>query len=334
MKRTNDVLVGLAVLVVAIVVSGATLWARQADITQRHRKVTARFHDVGNVRVGNAAVVRGVRAGRIAAIELADDGWVHVRLTLDPEVELPPDPVVLLTESSLFGEWQATIVDRAALPRDDAVRRQVAEASGGGRVLPGAALPDIAHLTTVAGQIAGDVANVAERVEVAFDDNAARDLRASIRNFAVMSATLAGTVRTHAGDIDSLTSGLQSAVTSLNRTATRVEALSARADSSVESGQMRQIVGDVGTAAAELRVTARNVRTLTDQLTRSQGHLDALIANSDSVMTKLNSGRGSFARMINDSSLYTNSDSLMVQLRDLVADIRANPRRYVNLRVF
>ena len=66
-------------------------------------KVVARFLDVGNAHVGNAAVTRGVRGGRIDAIELASDGWVHVRMVLDPSVRLPSDPVVLLNESSLFG---------------------------------------------------------------------------------------------------------------------------------------------------------------------------------------------------------------------------------------
>jgi phospholipid/cholesterol/gamma-HCH transport system substrate-binding protein len=37
---------------------------------------------------------------------------------------------------------------------------------------------------------------------------------------------------------------------------------------------------------------------------------------------------------VNDPRLYSNSDSLMVELRALVADIRANPRRYFNLRIF
>jgi phospholipid/cholesterol/gamma-HCH transport system substrate-binding protein len=94
-------------------------------------------------------------------------------MKLDPSVQMPADPIVLLNESSLFGEWQATIVERSALPHDETVRQQIADASHERGVIPGATLPGIGKLTAVAGQIAGDVANVAGRVEVAFDDQAA-----------------------------------------------------------------------------------------------------------------------------------------------------------------
>ncbi|HZI41478.1 MAG TPA: MlaD family protein, partial [Gemmatimonadaceae bacterium] len=214
MRRSNDLLVGTIVLLVILTLTGATFWVKQTDIGERRSKVVARFRDVGNARVGNAVVIRGVRAGTIEAIELGRGGWVHVRMNLERSMQLPATPVVLLNESSLFGEWQATITTRSALPHDETVQAQVAESSGGGDVLPGATLPDIAKLTAVAGQIAGDVANVAERVEVAFDERAARELRSSIRNFEDLSTTLSHTVRSHAGDLDTLSRGLQSAVAS------------------------------------------------------------------------------------------------------------------------
>ena len=334
MKRANDFLVGAVVLMVILTLTGATIWVKQTDIGERRTKVVARFRDVGNARVGNAVVIRGVRAGTIEAIELARGGWVQVRMNLDRSMQLPATPVVLLNESSLFGEWQATITPRSALPHDETVQAQVEESSGGGDVLPGATLPDIAKLTAVAGQIAGDVANVAGRVEVAFDERAARELRSSIRNFADLSATLSHEVRTHAGDLDTLSRGLQSAVTSLNRTAQSAELMASRVDSSASSGDVRQIVDDMSHAAAELRRTSVQIRAMSDQLSKTQGQLDVFLTNSDSVLVKLNNGQGSLGLLLNDPSLYRNSDSLLTQLRGLVSDVRANPKKFVSVRIF
>ncbi|HKO14874.1 MAG TPA: MlaD family protein [Gemmatimonadaceae bacterium] len=334
MHRSNDLLVGAVVLAVALGVSGATLWVKQADIGRHRDRVVARFHDVGNARVGNTVVIRGVRAGQIESISLARGGWVHLSMSLDPAVELPRDPVVLLNESSLFGEWQATITPRSALPRDETVLRQVAEASGGGDVLPGATLPDIAKLTAVAGQIAGDVANVSQRVEVAFDEQAARELRASIRNFADMSSTLARTVHEHRDDLDTLSRALQSAVTTLNRTAVSSAHMAELMDSSTSSGQIRQMMDDMAQAAAELRRSSTQLRVMSEQLGRTQGRLDAFLANGDSVFVKINHGQGSLGLLVNDAALYRHSDSLTLQLRDLVSDLRANPKKYVSVRIF
>jgi phospholipid/cholesterol/gamma-HCH transport system substrate-binding protein len=334
MKRTNDLLVGTVVLLVILTLTGATFWAKQADIGERRAKVVARFRDVGNARVGNAVVIRGVRAGTIEAIELARGGWVHVRMNLDRSMQLPATAVVLLNESSLFGEWQATITPRSALPHDETVQAQVDESSGGGDVLPGATLPDIARLTAVAGQIAGDVANVAGRVEVAFDERAARELRSSIRNFADLSTTLSHTVRAHAGDLDTVSRGLQSAVASLNRTASSAELMASRIDSSSSSGQIRQMVDDMSHAAAELRRATAQVRAMSEQLSKTQGQLDAFLTNGDSVLVKLNTGQGSLGLLLNDPSLYRSSDSLLTQLRGLVTEVRTNPKKFVSVRLF
>lgn len=335
MKRTNDFAVGLTVLLGAAIIIAATLWVKQADIRNRHERVSARFRDVGNVRVGAAVVLRGVRAGRVEGIELDENGWVQLKMVLDADVALPRDPVVLLNESSLFGEWQATITEESAIPRDENIARQLADARRvGSDVLPGATLPDIAQLTAVAGRIAGDVASVAGRVEVAFDDQAARELRSSIKNFATLSATLSHTVRAQSLKLDTLSSSMRVGMSRLASSAETVQRVAERVDSSTATGEVKRIVDDVATAAAQLKEASDDVRTMSRQLARSQGKLESLLVTSDSVMLKIHSGQGSMGLLVNDPSLYRNSDSLVTELRSLIADFKAHPKKYVNLRIF
>ena len=334
MKRRTDIVVGLVVLIVAAVLVMSIIWVKQTDITGHKREVVARFHDVGNARVGNAVVIRGVVGGRIEAIELAADGWVHARMRIDPSVQLPSDPVVLLNESSLFGDWQATVVERTALPHDDAVQREIALASRDRGTLPGTALPGIGKLTAVAGQIAGDVATVAGRFETAFDDQASRELRASIRSVSELSSTLAGVVRAHASDLDTLSRETRSLVASLNGAAGTARLTAERLDSAASSSQVRQIVADLSIASTELRRTAVQVRELSARFAKSQGRLDTLLANSDSVFSKINRGQGSLGLLVNDPAVYRHTDSLVTQLRDLLADIKSNPKKYLTVRLF
>lgn len=334
MKRKTDVLVGIVVLIVIVATIGAIAWVKQADIGQRPREVVARFRDVGNARVGNAVVVRGVVGGRLQAIELAPDGWVMVRMRLNPSVVFPSDPVVLLNESSLFGEWQATVIERSALPHDDAVRREIAEAGRDRGVLPGATLPGIGKLTAVAGQIAGDMASVAERVEVAFDDQAARELRGSIKNVSDLSTVLSKVVRTHAADLDELSGQLQTAVASINQTANSVRLTATRIDSAATSPEARSIMTDLSAAATELRHTSSQLRDLSSRFATTQTKLDAAITNGDSVLAKINAGTGSLGLLVNDPTMYRQTDSLLTELRALVTDFKANPKKYVSVRIF
>lgn len=334
MSKRPDFIVGLTVIVTVVALLISVTWVRQNDVSRRRQHVTARFQDVGNARVGNAAVIRGVKAGRIDRIELDEDGTVLVRMSLDKGAVLPRDPVVMLNESSLFGEWQATITEREAVPLDEHVQEQLEVVDGRDDLLPGATLPNIAKLTAVAGQIAGDVADVANRVDIAFDDAAAKELRASIRNFSALSTSLATAVQNHAGDLDTLSSGLQDAVRSLNRTARTTELIARRVDSSIAAGEMRQIMGDLSSTAAELRRTTGTISAMATRLSGSQGHLDRFLVSGDSVLAKINSGQGTLGLLVNDSSLYIGSDSLVTQLRSLVTDIKANPKRYLSVRLF
>ena len=334
MKRRTDVLVGLVVLLVAAALVMSIVWVKQTDIGGRKREIVAQFRDVGNARVGNAVVVRGVIGGRIQAIELAPDGWVNARMQINPAVQLPADPVVLLNESSLFGEWQATIVERSGLPHDDAVQRDIMLASHTRGVLPGATLPGIGKLTAVAGQIAGDVASVAERFETAFDDQASRELRGSIRSVSELSATLAQVVRAHASDLDTLSQETRNVVASLKAAAGTARLTAERLDSATTSPQIRQMVEDLSIASTELRNTAVQVRELSTRFAKSQGRLDTLLANSDSVFRKINRGQGSLGLLVNDPAMYRHTDSLVTQLRELLADIKSNPKKYLTVRLF
>ena len=333
-RRKNDFVVGITVLVVSALVVGTVLWLKQSSMRNSSREMAVRTRDVGGLEVGNAVVVRGVRAGKIDAIALGDSGWVNLTLGVDRDVSLPRDPVVLLFASSLFGEWQATIADASGLPADADLRAHIAEARTKHDTLAGAVLPDIAQLTAVAGRIAGDVAKVSDRVQTAFDDQAAGQLRQSIKNFALLSDELAKTVRKQSVNLDTLGGTVDKGVNKILSAAASIDRIAARADSSTSKDELRQIVLSAQNAAKELVIATTKLRILSDSASGTQNRLNAVLAQADSMFSKMNDKRGSLGLLVNDSHLYHNTDSLIVELRALVADVKKNPKKYVNVKVF
>jgi phospholipid/cholesterol/gamma-HCH transport system substrate-binding protein len=333
-RRVNDALVGASVLGVLAVLTAAILWLNQSSVGDRRDKVYVRTRDVGGVSLGSPVVIRGVKSGRVDQVGLGENGWVIARLALDAGVSLPTDPVVLLQASSLFGEWQATLLDATGVPPDRELRAAILDARGAGDTLPGALLPDIAQLTAVAGRIAGDVAEVADRVRSVFDDSAALELRGTIRSLADLSGELQRTVAAQSRNLDVVGRDVQRGVKDLSAAAAVIDSVARRVDASTNRGEIQAIVSTVQQAAGELLTTARQLRTLSSDVERTQVRLERAVANADSVFAKINRGDGTMARLVNDPALYANSDSLMVELRALVRDIRANPRKYFNLRLF
>lgn len=330
----NDFVVGSTILGASVLLVGGSIWLGEIDVGRRHARVAARFADVGNAQVGNAVVIRGVKSGRIESIELTDGGWVRVGIGLDEDVTLPRDPVVLLGASSLFGDWQATILEEEAAPVTRDVAAQLRRSTGSEDVLPGAVLPDVTHLTTVADDIADNVATFSERVRVAFDDQAARELRASFHNIAALSAQLEQTTRVQSRNLDEITRDVKLGTKELTQTAQALRRTVARVDASTSSGEVTAIMTDMQQAASSLHATAEELRRLTGRLGGTQMTLDSLLVHSASVVSKMDEGRGSVGRMLNDESLYTGADSLVSEMRALVADVKARPKRYISLRLF
>jgi phospholipid/cholesterol/gamma-HCH transport system substrate-binding protein len=334
-KRKSDWVVGLSVLGTMLVLIVGTMYLQQADLGTRRTSVSARFRDVGNMQVGNNIVIRGVSAGRVERIALADDGWVTVEMKLNEGIDLPADPVVLIQAATLFGEWQAVITARSAAPGIREVLLQLSDTVGAPpATLPGAVLPDIAQLTSVAGGIAGNVASVAERVRVAFDDSAARELRSTIRNFNTMSTQLTRTVREQSRNLDSVAVDVRVGANELAQGMTNFQRTVARLDSATSAGEVERIIGETQQAAINLRQVSERLGAMTMSLERSEASLRGAVGKADTILGRIERGEGSLGLMLNNPSLYNNSDSLVIDLRSLIADFRRNPKRYINLSIF
>ena len=334
-KRKNDWVVGLTVLGTMLVLIAGTMYLQQADLGTRRTAVSARFRDVGNMQVGNGVVIRGVNAGRIERIALADNGWVTVEMKLNEGIDLPRDPVVLIQAATLFGEWQAVITARSAAPAIREVAMQLEDTVGAPpATLPGGVLPDIAQLTSVAGGIAGNVASVAERVRVAFDDSAARELRSTIRNFNNMSSQLSQTVRVQSRNLDSVAVDVRVGARELSAGMLAFQRSVSRLDSATSRGEVERIIGETQLAAINLRQISERLGTMTLSLERSEASLRGALGKADTVLGRIERGEGSLGLLVNNPSLYNNSDSLVMDLRSLIADFRRNPKKYVNLSIF
>ena len=134
-----------------------------------------------------------------------------------------------------------------------------------------------------------------------------RELRTTIRSANALLTTL------NAG-AQGTTVQMQGAMEALRRSLQRVDLL-------VE--QNGPAVGQTvrGMSAATVRL---------DSLTRSLSHASAQF---DSVMVKLNSGQGPAAAMLNDSAMVRELRETNTALRDLLVDFKANPGRYIRLRL-
>jgi phospholipid/cholesterol/gamma-HCH transport system substrate-binding protein len=63
-------------------------------------------------------------------------------------------------------------------------------------------------------------------------------------------------------------------------------------------------------------------------------NLDSSSARVNSILQKADSGKGTVGLMLNDPGVYNNLRALLARLDSLTADIKANPKKYLNVKVF
>jgi phospholipid/cholesterol/gamma-HCH transport system substrate-binding protein len=334
-KRENEFVVGLVVVVAFISVVTGALWLSGAHIGRTEAIYTARFRTVGGLGVGNPVVLRGVRVGRVEAIRLASGNWVEADLRIYAGVALPQRPAVVATSVSLFGEWAASLVSFDQPPDDPNVRRALAEAqaAGGGR-WPGATLPDIGQLTAQAGRIANDIATVSARVQTAFDSEAVLELRRSIKDFGMIADRLARAADEQAGNIGTVGQNLSKGSTALARAATVLESTLGRVDTATNQGQLALILNNASAASQDVRTASQDLRDLLDATHRSQESFVRVFVSADTILSRIANRSGTLGLLVADSALYRETTLTMIQLRQLLSDVQANPRKYFTFSVF
>ncbi|HEY7682632.1 MAG TPA: MlaD family protein [Gemmatimonadales bacterium] len=334
MKRRNEFLVGLVLLLSLAAVVGGALWLSETDIGHREALHAARFRTVGGLTPGAPVTYRGVRVGRVEAIRLADQ-FVEADLRVVQGVELPAHPAVIAASQSLFGEWSATIVSRDQPQDDPNVRVMLAEtARPGGDRWPGATLPDVGQLTAQAGRIATDIATVAARVQETFDSSAVASLRQSIKDFGDIASKLEHFTETETGRLSEVTANVERTSDVVLDASKNLQKTLSRVDSATADGQLQDILDNTRAGSGDLRQASADLRELLATVKGQQASLVRALLAADSVLSRIQNGQGTLGLLSKDPAAYNETIETMQELRRLIADIQMNPRKYFKFSVF
>ena len=79
----------------------------------------------------------------------------------------------------------------------------------------------------------------------------------------------------------------------------------------------------------EIKNILTNFSSISDSLENS--NLASTINKIDNIINKINKSEGSLGKLMNDEDLYKNLLSASKEIDELIADVKKNPERYVNI---
>jgi phospholipid/cholesterol/gamma-HCH transport system substrate-binding protein len=291
-----EVKVGATVLAALIILIAGLIWLKGFRIERSRYRQDVWFPNIGTLASGDPVSISGVTKGKVAAVTL-DSGGVRVTLWLANEVALRRDASFTIKNVGLMGELFVDVqtgVDPGFMPRDSVPRGEY-----------DTGIPEVMGMM---GRMTADIRDLvhAVRSTIGADTTLAR--------LSMIAANLEQISRQTAAMVERNQGGIDGAVTDLSEAARRLR-------TTVEANE-----GAVTRAVQRADSASARILTFADRL-------DSLSTGVQEVVSDLRTGEGTLPRLIHDDQLLKRWEETVTEIDALVADIRANPQKYLKVKV-
>jgi phospholipid/cholesterol/gamma-HCH transport system substrate-binding protein len=260
--------------------------------------VVTRVGDAAGIRKGDPVLMRGVNVGRVQRFFISKDG-VDIRLEIEGEYKVPSDSRVEIGSLGLLGGMAAKVVPGQATTylRDE-------------DTLPGGYE---AGLLQKADDLAAEADKTLKRVQAMLSDKTVAGVESSAEELPRLLKELSATTTEQRKELKAL-------VASLRTTAGQVEK---------------------ATSGPELERSLKRIDTLTEKAESTASALDRSSKSLEAVAGRMERGEGTLGKLSKDETLYANLNKTVenlngasTDLRELLQDLKKNPKRYVKLSLF
>lgn len=255
------------------------------------------YPDVKGLVKNAPVIVNGFQVGQVRDItyDYSNQGNIVVELSLDRSLKVPVGSVADIT-TDLLGTASVTL--HLARPG-----RYLAV----GDTIPGALAPSL--MSSVTDNLLPQVGSIVPKVD-----------------------TLLTSVNTIISD-----PALLAAVQRLNAITANLEASTAQLHSLM--GTLPPISRDLKTLSGNLTASSADINVLTSRMASVPidtiaANIAALSSNLRALSKELNNPNSSLGLLTRDPELYNNLNSAAAHLDSVLIDVKLNPKRYINIKVF
>lgn len=322
-------LVLLVLIVAAVGGSGGFFWQRYP--------LRTKFSNVQGLKAGGVVRLSGKEIGTVTAVEFAGkEIEVQFEVLKDVRQLLTTESVAAIGSISLLGD---TIIEirpgTGGTPLNDNDYLKSAPTAASFADLTDSASTSLAQMDKLLGDIRGGRGTIGKLVT---DDALYTELQA----FVASAAQVTQSLNAGKGTIGSLVKD-PAAYNALKGSLENLQAITARINGG--QGALGRLLND-DAMGKSLAGTSTNVEQITGRLTRGEGtagklltdqqlydRLNSMTNRVDQLMAGLDSGRGTAGLLLHDQQLYENMNRAVSELRDLLVEVKKDPKKYLRVNV-
>ncbi|MDO8502558.1 MAG: MlaD family protein [Gemmatimonadaceae bacterium] len=300
MKKRDDVLVGIVMAVALIVAIIGSLWLARGGLSKGYA-LYAKFPWSSGLKQGQPVLLAGVNVGYVDQVELRQDGTVLTTFRVGDQYKVPQGTVATVIPNGIFGDMAIALTPRTPnslfIPKNDTVA-------------VGPSAPGLAQLTGKADSISTSVNAITTALQ--------KELVAS-------------------GGITDLRRSLAASnqlMVSMNRLVSEFSVIAAEQNRQLTATQVSLRSATSGVDSAKIDSTLRNVRETSANMAVLTADFRKTSTRLDSIVNKVNQGTGTVGLALNDPGAYNDVRALIQHMDSILVDLKRNPRRYINLKIF
>lgn len=312
MKISDETKVGvLAAFGITILILGYS-FLRGKNLFEKKKYYYAIYSKVDGLNNSDPVTLNGFVIGKVASLTLLDDtsGKAIAKIHLTKNVKIPNNSLFQLYSSDLLGEKAIQLVmgdSKIYAAEGDTLAGNVSA------TLQEEVSMQILPVKEKAEDLLGSVDSVINTVKIILKGGQIESSMASIEK-----AT--NEFEKVAKNIDTL---VRTQRVTLSRTFEHIESITANLDSNSEN--INKIFSNLAQLSDSL--SQANIKQTINNLDKSLYELQTLL-------DKINSGEGTLGMLVTDKKLYDNLTSATKNLESLLADLEANPKKYVHFSLF
>lgn len=270
----------------------------------------AKFDNVEGLAASNPVSINGLKVGQVDQIIpiTEPDGKIHfvVKVTIDDNFEFSKKSTLEIFEPGLMSgkEMRVNLAYGSPMAKD-------------GDTLKGAfTLSMMNNISSQVGPVKDQLQVVLKRVD------------------SLMVNANAMTDAQNQQAIRALLSSLNRTVTSFESTSQQTNALLANNDPRIQ-----KMLDNANLATVSARTTIDKYGRVADEVDvqKLNNTIDKLSLTADKlngIISGIQNGEGSLGKLAKDEQLYNNLNESSANLNNLILDLKANPKRYLNFSVF
>ena len=302
MKR--EVKVGVFAVAVLLAAWFGARFLKGSELFSNNYKYYAYYDQVGGIQTASHVMIYGVKVGSVTKVTLDEDPskGVELELSIDRRYRIPADSKAKIFSNGVMGGKAVDIVMGSSPEYVDDGGTLASEVGVDIIDMAGSELEFFKEKIT---EVVGSLTTTLDGINSLLEENSA-NLNSIVANVDGITASTDEILRdqkTH----------LKEAIASLNLFAQSLGDNTEHIDS---------IMGNLDAFSAQLAEA-----DLVSEVESTVEHLNAVLAAADAET-------GTVGKLLNDDELYDNLSAASDNLSLLLADLKANPKRYVHFSLF